>query len=105
MHLSIRDSVSTDAVIATIKCKELEFKLESKSSGSGEILFSKGKSNHFKRNKFTKGQRFHKQKLVIKCYHCQRVISKETGQRGKKRDFKDFNKSKGTWKGRFLYWR
>ena len=64
MHLSIRDSVSTDAVIATIKCKELEFKLESKSSGSGEILFSKGKSNHFKRNKFTKGQRFHKQKLL-----------------------------------------
>lgn len=63
-----RDTISTDLVTAAIKCKELEFKLENKASGSGETLFSKEKICHFKKIKFIKGQRFHKQKSAFKRY-------------------------------------
>lgn len=67
-----RDSLFTYSVIVAIKCKELEFKIENKTSRSGETLFSKGKRNHFKKKKFIKGQRFHKQRPVFKCYHYQK---------------------------------
>lgn len=35
-----------------------------------EALFSKGKNNYYKKNKFLKGQRFHKSKASLKFFNC-----------------------------------